>query len=170
MDPGHRGRGPGGVSSAVQRHCRALPAGPARPAWGCGEPASSTTSTMPARPPRVTTTPPGTHLPLHIRIAQSLLMASILGLLGKAFIIFALRNVYLGIAWTRAACNPFTASGTLNVAASLCISMTVVWNYRSVMNEEEVAFLPPLNVPFKPDTQQTGGDILLRVWLPSRCL
>ncbi|XP_064339285.1 uncharacterized protein LOC135320269 [Camelus dromedarius] len=58
---------------------------------------------------------------------------------------------------------------TLNVAASLCISMTVVWNYRSVMNEEEVAFPPPLNVPFKPDTQQTGGDVLLRVWLPSRC-
>ncbi|XP_070461050.1 claudin-34 [Equus przewalskii] len=103
-----------------------------------------------------------TFLPLDIRIAQNLLLiASILGLLGKASITFALRNVYMGILRKNATCNAFVASGILNIAAGVCISVAVTWNYHSVMNEEEIAFPPYFYVPFKPDAQEIGNAIIV---------
>ncbi|KAG8519768.1 Claudin-34 [Galemys pyrenaicus] len=101
-------------------------------------------------------------LPLDIRITQNLMLAaSILGLLGKATIIFALRNVYMGLPHKNAACHPFIISGILNVAASVCISIAVLWNYYSIMNEAGVAFPPSLHLPFKPDMQEVGSAILM---------
>ncbi|KAF3815773.1 hypothetical protein GH733_016312 [Mirounga leonina] len=103
-----------------------------------------------------------TYLPLDIRVSQNLLLvASILGLLGRASTIFALRNVYMGVRQGNATFNPSVASGILNLAAGICISIAVVWNYHSVVNEEGITFPPSLAIPFKPDTQETGSAFLV---------
>uniref|UniRef100_A0A8D0LYA7 Claudin 34 n=1 Tax=Sus scrofa TaxID=9823 RepID=A0A8D0LYA7_PIG len=103
-----------------------------------------------------------TYFSLDMRVAQNLLLvASILGLLGKASTIFALRNVYMGILQKNATCESFVTSGMLNIAAGVCISIAVVWNYHSVINEEGIAFPPSFNMPFKPHSQQIGSAILV---------
>ncbi|XP_037676846.1 claudin-34-like [Choloepus didactylus] len=97
-------------------------------------------------------------LPLDILMAQNLLLVtSLLGLLGKASIIFALRNTHMGILQKKATHVPFMASGILYVAAGICISATVVWNYFSVMKEEGISFPPSCDLPFKPDAQEVGS-------------
>ncbi|XP_044090699.1 claudin-34 [Neovison vison] len=102
------------------------------------------------------------YLPLDIRVSQNLLLiASILGLLGRASIIFALRNAYLGILRENAPFNPFIASGILNLASGVCIAVAVVWNYHSVMSEQGISFPPSLSIPFKPNTQEIGSAFLV---------
>ncbi|XP_008694583.1 claudin-34 [Ursus maritimus] len=103
-----------------------------------------------------------TYLPLDIRISQNLqLVASVLGLLGRASVIFALRNVYVGILQKSATFNPFVASGILNLASGICISIAVVWNHHSVMNGEGIIFLPSVSLPLKPSTQEIGSALLV---------
>uniref|UniRef100_A0A8C0E2V8 Claudin-34 n=1 Tax=Balaenoptera musculus TaxID=9771 RepID=A0A8C0E2V8_BALMU len=102
------------------------------------------------------------YLPLDICVVQNLLLvASILGLWGKASIIFPLWNVYMGILQINATCNPFVTSGILNIAAGLCILIGVIWNYHSVMNEEHIAFPSSFSIPFKADTQRIGSASLV---------
>ncbi|XP_027464499.1 claudin-34 isoform X2 [Zalophus californianus] len=103
-----------------------------------------------------------TYLPLDIRVSQNLLLvASILGLLGRASLIFVLRNACMGVLWKNATFIPFVASGILNLAAGICISIAVVWNYHSMMNEEGITFPPSLSIPFKPNTQEIGNAFLV---------
>ncbi|KAM9576942.1 claudin-34 [Trichechus inunguis] len=103
-----------------------------------------------------------TFLPLDIRVSQNLLLvATILGLLGKACIVFAIRNLYMGIIPKTVTCNPFIASGILYLSASICISVAVIWNYHSVRNEQGIHFPPSFYVPFKPDTQEIGSALLV---------
>lgn len=103
-----------------------------------------------------------TDLPLGLRISQTLLLvASILGLLGRASVIFALRNAYAGILQKSATFSPFTASGILNLVSSICVSIAVVWNYRSVMNGEGITFPTSLSLPLKPSTQEIGSAHLV---------
>ncbi|XP_064134837.1 claudin-34 [Loxodonta africana] len=103
-----------------------------------------------------------TFLPLDICVSQNLLLvATILGLLGKACIIFAIRNLYMGILRKTATCNPFIASGILYLSASVCISVAVIWNYHSVRNEQGIHFPSSFYVPFKPDTQEIGSAFLV---------
>ncbi|XP_004690120.1 PREDICTED: claudin 34 [Condylura cristata] len=100
-------------------------------------------------------------LPLDLRITQNLMLAaSVLGLLGKALIIFALKNVYMGVPH-KTACHPFMASGVVNVVASACISVAVLWNYLSIMHKQGVAFPPSLHLPYKPDMQEIGSAMLV---------
>ncbi|XP_045852435.1 claudin-34 isoform X2 [Meles meles] len=102
------------------------------------------------------------YLPLDIRVSQSLLLiASILGLLGRASIIFALRNAYLGVVRGNTNFNPLVTSGILNLASGVCISIAVVWNYHSVMSEQGISFPPSLSIPFKPNTQEIGSAFLV---------
>ncbi|VCW67485.1 unnamed protein product [Gulo gulo] len=102
------------------------------------------------------------YLPLDIRASQNLLLlASILGLLGRASIVFALRNAYLGVLRENAAFNPCVASGILNLASGVCIAIAVVWNYHSVRSEQGISFPPSLSIPFKPNTQEIGSALLV---------
>lgn len=102
------------------------------------------------------------YLPLDIRVSQNLLLlASILGLLGRASNVFALRNVYMGVRQGNATFNPFVASGILDLAAGICISIAVVWNYHSVVSEEGITFPSSLAIPFKPSTQEVGTAFLV---------
>ncbi|KAM7044511.1 claudin-34-like [Molossus nigricans] len=101
-----------------------------------------------------------TYLPLDVRVAQHLLLAaSILGLLGKVLIGCALRNVCFGHLQKNATWNLFLTSGILNITAGAFISVAVIWNYHSVMNEEGIDFLPSFYIPFKPDKQEIGRAI-----------
>ena len=93
-------------------------------------------------------------------ISQHLLLAAnLLGLLGKAFIILALRNVYMGIVGTNTLFNPFVASGVLYITASACVLTTAFWNYYSVVNVPGIAFPSSFHLPFKPDPQEAGSAI-----------
>uniref|UniRef100_A0A8C8ZUC2 Claudin 34 n=1 Tax=Prolemur simus TaxID=1328070 RepID=A0A8C8ZUC2_PROSS len=97
-------------------------------------------------------------LPLNIRISQHLmLLASILGLAGKAYSIYALWNMHLGILHKRKAYCSFVVSGTLNMIAGLCILSAVLWNYYCITTLQGIAFSPSFQLPFKPDTQETGS-------------
>lgn len=101
-------------------------------------------------------------LPLNIRVAQHLLLAAnILGLLGKAFVILALRNMHLGLLQKNVTCNPFVASGMLNIIASSCISIVVLWNYYSILNMEGIEFPSSFQVPFRPDVQEFGDALVV---------
>nr|XP_020006871.1 claudin-34 [Castor canadensis] len=103
-----------------------------------------------------------TFFPPDIRVGQHLLMAAnFLGLFGKAFVIFALRNVYMGILQKNVTCNPFIISGILNIIASGCISLAVLWNYYAITNMEGIDFPLSFHVPFKPNTQEIGSAILV---------
>nr|XP_012646824.1 claudin-34-like isoform X2 [Microcebus murinus] len=100
-------------------------------------------------------------LPFEVRSAQHLLLiASILGLLGRLFSILALRNVYVGIT-QKHACNPFILSGMLNLIAAACITLAVLQNYYSIKNLQGIAFPPSFYMPFKPDTQESGNAALV---------
>ncbi|XP_042830239.1 claudin-34 isoform X1 [Panthera tigris] len=103
-----------------------------------------------------------TYIPLDIRICQNLLLvASILGLMGRVSIIFALKNLCVGSGQRNVTFSPLVVSGILDIAAGICILIPVIWNYRSVMNEEGIAFPPFLSIPFKPNTQELGSAILV---------
>ncbi|ELV12896.1 claudin-34 [Tupaia chinensis] len=103
-----------------------------------------------------------TFLPLDIRVSQHLLLAAnILGLLGKTAIILALRNISMGIRPKNVTCSPFIVPGMLHITSSICITVIVVWNYYSVISMEGIPFPPSYNLPFKPDTQETGSAVLL---------
>lgn len=103
-----------------------------------------------------------TYLPLDIRVSQNLLlMSSILGLLGKASVIFALKNVSMGILETTTTYKAFVISGILNIAAGICISVAVTWNYHSVMTEEGIVFPSSFNIPFKPHAQKIGNTVIV---------
>ena len=103
-----------------------------------------------------------TYLPLDIRVSQNLLlMTSILGLLGKASVTFALKNVSMGILEKNTTYKAFVISGILNIAAGICISVALIWNYHSVMTEEGIVFPPSFNLPFKPHAQQIGNTVIV---------
>ncbi|XP_040323547.1 claudin-34 [Herpailurus yagouaroundi] len=102
-----------------------------------------------------------TYIPLDIRICQNLLLvASILGLMGRVSTIFALKNVCVGSVQRNATLGPIV-SGILDIAASICVLISLIWNHHSVMSEEGIAFPPFLSLPFRPDTQELGSAVLV---------
>lgn len=102
-----------------------------------------------------------TSIPLDIRICQNfLLVASILGLMGRVSTIFALKNLCVGSVQRNATFGPLV-SGILDIAAGICVLIPVIWNHHSVMNEEGIAFPPFLSLPFKPNTQEVGIAVLV---------
>ncbi|XP_054437150.1 claudin-34 [Pteronotus mesoamericanus] len=97
-------------------------------------------------------------LPVDIRVAQSLLLAaSVLGLLGKAFLVLALRRVCVGSLRKESTRRLFLAAGVQLVSASACISVAVVCNASAVGKAAGVAFPPSFALPFQPETQEVGG-------------
>ncbi|KAM4815708.1 claudin-34 isoform 1-T2 [Thomomys bottae] len=103
-----------------------------------------------------------TFLPPDIRVSQHLLLATnILGLFGRALVILALRNVYLGILQKNVTYNPFVISGILNITACGCVLAAVLWNYYSITNMAGIDFPPSFHVPFKPNSQELGSAILV---------
>lgn len=67
----------------------------------------------------------------------------------------------MGTLGRKVLCNPFAVSGTLNVAGGMCILITVIWKYNSLMNEEGISFPPSFHIPLKPDGQEMGNAMLV---------
>ncbi|XP_016063059.1 PREDICTED: claudin-34 [Miniopterus natalensis] len=104
------------------------------------------------------------YLPLDVRVAQNLLLASsILGLLGKVLIVLGLGNVYLGHLQKNATWTLFIASGALNITAGVALAVTVIWNYHAVMSREGIDFPAAFNIPFRPDRQEPGSAVPVAV-------
>ncbi|XP_053436553.1 claudin-34 [Nycticebus coucang] len=101
-------------------------------------------------------------LPADIHLSQYLLLtATILGLLGRGFLILALRNVYLGIVQKHDINSPFIISGILSIIASICITVAVLHNYNCIRHLRGIAFPPSFRLPFKPDSQEAGSAALV---------
>lgn len=101
-----------------------------------------------------------TYLPFTVSASQNLLLAtSILGLVAKAFSVFALRNMYLEKPRKDVTKNLFVAAGILDITAALCLSVVVAWNYQAVMKEEGIAFPLSFRLPFQPARQEVGSAV-----------
>ncbi|XP_012504578.1 PREDICTED: claudin 34 [Propithecus coquereli] len=101
-------------------------------------------------------------LPRDIRISQHLLLiATILGFLGRGLTILALRNMFMGIPQRHNTCNLFVVTGLLNIIAGVLVAVAVHYNYQSVRNSQGIAFLPSFRLPFRPDSQETGCTALV---------
>uniref|UniRef100_A0A8C8Z336 Claudin n=1 Tax=Prolemur simus TaxID=1328070 RepID=A0A8C8Z336_PROSS len=97
-------------------------------------------------------------LPLDVCIAQDfLLIASILGLVGKGYSIHGLWSMHMGILQELKICRSFVISGTLDMIAGVCILNAAFWNYCSITTLQGIAFPPSFQLPFKPDRQEMGN-------------
>uniref|UniRef100_A0A8C8YDW8 Claudin-34 n=1 Tax=Prolemur simus TaxID=1328070 RepID=A0A8C8YDW8_PROSS len=101
-------------------------------------------------------------LPLNVRISQHLLLlASILGLVGKGYSIHGIWSMHVGILQERKVRRSFVISGTLDMIAGLCVLSAVLWNYCCITTLQGIAFPPSFQLPFKPDRQETGNATVM---------
>nr|XP_033803891.1 claudin-34 [Geotrypetes seraphini] len=99
-------------------------------------------------------------LPREIFVAQGLmLVAVILGAIGKVTAVCALRNVYQGISPGTQIVKWFIAGGVLNVAAGVCILIPVAWNFYSVVHNLGITFPSTFFMPTNPLAQDVGAAI-----------
>uniref|UniRef100_F6YLS8 Claudin 34 n=2 Tax=Monodelphis domestica TaxID=13616 RepID=F6YLS8_MONDO len=99
-------------------------------------------------------------LPEDIRAIQNiLLLACILGALGKASLVIGLRNLYLGIVRKSTACNSFTIGGLCYLSAGICVLICVLWNSYAVFKNEGINFPASFHIPPRPKTQEVGTAI-----------
>ncbi|XP_030055449.1 claudin-34 [Microcaecilia unicolor] len=99
-------------------------------------------------------------VPREIFVAQGLmLVAVILGFIGKVTTACALKNVYQGIPPGAQIVKWFIAGGVLNVAAGVCILIPVAWNLNSVVHNFGISFPSTSYMPTSPLTQDAGAAI-----------
>ncbi|CAK6450656.1 unnamed protein product [Pipistrellus nathusii] len=104
------------------------------------------------------------YLPLDILLAQHLLLvASVLGLLGKGLMVMGLQRVYAGQLQKDTPGNLFLVSKILNIIASAFIFIAVLCNYHAVLNEEGIDFPPSFHIPYRPDQQEMGSTMYLAI-------
>ncbi|XP_021485542.1 claudin-34-like [Meriones unguiculatus] len=105
-----------------------------------------------------------TFVPLDIRMIQQLLLvASILGLVGKITTIISLWDVCMGTVQVNSTYNPFALSGILNIISSTFVFIAVLFNYVFIKRKEGIAFPPSFHMPSNPDSQETGGAMALAI-------
>ncbi|KAM6151489.1 claudin-34-like [Rhynchocyon petersi] len=105
-------------------------------------------------------THPDTYLPVSLRSSRSLLLlAFVIGVLGKAAFIFAFRNRPLRNPTTTL--TPYTTAGLLYMCAGCCVSISVIWCYYCLKINEGISFPSNFHLPFQPDSQQAGVGLLL---------
>ncbi|XP_075053918.1 claudin-34 [Mixophyes fleayi] len=103
-------------------------------------------------------------VPREIFVAQGLmLVAMILGAMGKAACAFGLRNIYQGSSNVSIIRYWFTAGGTLNLLASTSILISVAWNMHSVVSNFSISFPSTFNMPSIPQKQEVGAAIALGI-------
>ncbi|XP_009982459.1 PREDICTED: claudin-5 [Tauraco erythrolophus] len=99
-------------------------------------------------------------IPQEIYAAQGLLLiAMFMGLLGLAATIFALRNIYMGIARKMLIARFFLVGGFLYIFAGMCVLVPVSWNFYSVLHNQSIAFPPSYYMPSSPAAQEAGAAI-----------
>ncbi|XP_025038913.2 claudin-34 [Pelodiscus sinensis] len=101
-----------------------------------------------------------TSIPREIFVAQGLLLvAMVVGALGMASTIFALRSIYMGILYKTQIIRFFLAAGFLYLTASVCVLIPVSWNFYSVVHNQTISFPPSFYMPSCPVAQEVGGAI-----------
>ncbi|EHB12733.1 hypothetical protein GW7_17472 [Heterocephalus glaber] len=90
-----------------------------------------------------------------------LVVASILGPLTRAFTVSALRNLHVGTLQKGVTRVPLIFAPGLIVAASGCISVTVLKNRYSTVNIRGICFPPSFPFPFKPNSRESGRAMLM---------
>ncbi|XP_044522910.1 claudin-34 [Gracilinanus agilis] len=99
-------------------------------------------------------------LPEDFRAIQHiLLLACILGAMGKASLVIGLRNLHLGIARKSTACNSFTIGGLCYLSAGICVLISVLWNFNAVFKNEGISFPASFHIPPRPKAQEVGTAI-----------
>ncbi|KAM6151492.1 claudin-34-like [Rhynchocyon petersi] len=105
----------------------------------------------------------GTQLLFHFCASRNvLLIALIIGLLGKGALIFSIRNT--SIRNPTATYSPLATAGFLYLCATFFVSISLIWCYYSLKINEGISFPPALQLPFQPDSQQAGGAFSLAVF------
>ncbi|XP_029457702.1 claudin-34 [Rhinatrema bivittatum] len=99
-------------------------------------------------------------LPREIFVAQGLmLVAVILGGMGKVSTVCALRNVYQGMPSGTEVMKWFITAGVLNLVAGVCILIPVAWNFYSVAHNFTISFPSSFYMPTSPLKQEVGAAI-----------
>ncbi|NXC43507.1 CLD34 protein, partial [Penelope pileata] len=99
-------------------------------------------------------------IPSEIYAAQGLLViAMVMGLLGLAATVFALRNIYMGISHKTLITRFFLMSGFFYISAGLCVLIPVSYNFYSVVHNQSIAFPPSSYMPSSPAAQEAGAAI-----------
>ncbi|KFP29399.1 Claudin-22, partial [Colius striatus] len=99
-------------------------------------------------------------IPREIYVAQGLLLiAMFVGLVGLTATVFALRNVYMGIAHKTLITRFFLVGGLCYIFAGLCVLIPVSWNFYSVAQNQSISFPPSYYMPTSPAAQDAGAAI-----------
>lgn len=98
--------------------------------------------------------------PPEIAAGQVLMLLSLLvGLGGNAAGVYALRNVYLGIAKTLLIRVAFSTAGALYLLAAVMSLVPLLWNLNSVLTNQTINFPAEFKMPHAPESQRVGGGI-----------
>ncbi|XP_039396080.1 claudin-34-like [Mauremys reevesii] len=96
-------------------------------------------------------------IPQEISVARVLVLAGIvLGALGKAFTVFALRNIYTGILLKIQTISFFSI---LKIFVGVCVLIPVPWNCYSVAYNCAIPFPPSFYMPSSSEAQEAGAAI-----------
>ncbi|XP_074069687.1 claudin-34 isoform X2 [Macrotis lagotis] len=105
-----------------------------------------------------------TFLPQDFRVAQIIfLVICILGVLGKVFIVIAMRNFNMRTGPKSSICNPFFIGGFFYVCAGICLLICVIWNFHSVFKNEIITFPATFYIPSRLKTQEIGHAVPLAI-------
>ncbi|XP_008323172.1 claudin-34-like [Cynoglossus semilaevis] len=102
--------------------------------------------------------------PPEIVSGQILMVLSfVVGLLGNAGGIYALRNTYFGLEANTPVRLSFCAAGALCLLAAAISLIPLMWNLSSVVTNQTIAFPPEFQLPAAPQSQYVGYSISLGV-------
>ncbi|XP_068127189.1 claudin-34 [Hyperolius riggenbachi] len=103
-------------------------------------------------------------VPREIFVAQGLmLVAMILGAMGKAASACGLGHIYQGTKHLHRILLCFTLGGLFNILASIIILIPVAWNMNSVVNNRSIYFPDSYYLPSAPQRQEVGAGICLGI-------
>lgn len=102
--------------------------------------------------------------PPEIMVAQVLmLLALVVGFFGLVGGIYALRNVYFGLAKSSLIRSGFATAGALCSLAAVMSLIPLLWNLSSVVTNQTVPFPSEFNIPPAPNSQSVGCGITVGI-------
>ncbi|KAL1023431.1 hypothetical protein UPYG_G00040740 [Umbra pygmaea] len=105
-----------------------------------------------------------TFVPLEITVSQVVVMATVvLGLAGNMVGAYAVRNIYFGQKTPKFIRLVFCGAGGLYVLTGACCLVPLIWNMRSVLTNQTIAFPPEFHLPPAPIRQKVGVAIWIGI-------
>lgn len=100
------------------------------------------------------------YVPPEIRAGQVLMvLAAVVGLLGNAGGVYAVRNAYFGFRRTVLVRRVFHSTGALYLLAATTSTVPLLWNLHSVATNHTISFPLDFCLPPAPTSQHVGGGI-----------